>query len=64
MTGISIAPGKDADLVVVDGDPLDSASLADRIGQMWKAGTLQSISCARSGEGAGGSVMCRRWVVS
>ncbi len=34
----SIAPGKIADLVVVDGDPYDFASLKDNIDQVWKAG--------------------------
>jgi len=34
----SIEPGKLADLVVVDGDPLDFTSLRERIEQVWKAG--------------------------
>lgn len=35
----TISPGKRADLVVVDGDPLEFASLPGRIGQVWKDGT-------------------------
>lgn len=34
----SIAPGKIADLVVVDGDPYDFGSLKGNISQVWKAG--------------------------
>ncbi|MFQ5554700.1 MAG: amidohydrolase family protein [Acidimicrobiia bacterium] len=34
----SIEPGKIADLVVVDGDPYDFASLRERIEQVWKDG--------------------------
>jgi imidazolonepropionase-like amidohydrolase len=34
----TIAPGKRADLVVVDGDPLELSSLPDRIDQVWKDG--------------------------
>lgn len=34
----SIEVGKIADLVVVDGDPYDFATLKDRISQVWKAG--------------------------
>ena len=34
----TISPGKRADLVVVDGDPLEFASLPERIGQVWKDG--------------------------
>lgn len=34
----SIEPGKIADLVVVDGDPLDFAHLKNNIEQVWKAG--------------------------
>ena len=34
----TIEPGKIADLVVVDGDPYDVATLADRVEQVWKAG--------------------------
>lgn len=34
----TLAPGKIADVVVVDGDPLDFATLADRIEQVWKDG--------------------------
>ena len=34
----SIAPGKRADLVVVDGDPFDFATLPQRIGEVWKDG--------------------------
>jgi imidazolonepropionase-like amidohydrolase len=34
----TIEPGKIADLVVVDGDPYDFASLGDRVEQVWKAG--------------------------
>ena len=35
----TIAPGKRADLVVVDGDPFDFTDLDDRIRQVWKDGT-------------------------
>jgi imidazolonepropionase-like amidohydrolase len=41
----SIAPGKIADLVIVDGDPLDFPTLKDNIEQVWKAGEL-SVRCA------------------
>jgi len=34
----TIEPGKIADLVVVDGDPYEVATLADRVEQVWKAG--------------------------
>ncbi len=34
----SLEPGKIADLVVVDGDPFDFATLKDRIDQVWKDG--------------------------
>jgi imidazolonepropionase-like amidohydrolase len=34
----TIEPGKLADLVVVDGDPYEVATLPDRIEQVWKAG--------------------------
>jgi imidazolonepropionase-like amidohydrolase len=34
----TLAPGKIADVVVVDGDPFDFATLADRIEQVWKDG--------------------------
>ena len=34
----TLEPGKIADVVVVDGDPFEFATLADRIGQVWKAG--------------------------
>jgi imidazolonepropionase-like amidohydrolase len=34
----TIAPGKRADLVLVDGDPLELSSLADRIDGVWKDG--------------------------
>ena len=34
----TLAPGKIADVVVVDGDPFEFATLADRIEQVWKAG--------------------------
>lgn len=34
----TIEPGKLADLVVVEGDPYDVATLADRVEQVWKAG--------------------------
>lgn len=39
----SLEPGKLADLVVVDGDPLDFPSLRDNIAQVWKGGELQTI---------------------
>ena len=41
----SIEPGKIADLVIVDGDPLDFATLKDSIEQVWKAGEL-CVRCA------------------
>jgi len=34
----TLAPGKVADVVVVDGDPFDFATLKDRIEQVWKDG--------------------------
>jgi imidazolonepropionase-like amidohydrolase len=34
----TLAPGKIADVVVVDGDPFDFATLKDRIEQVWKDG--------------------------
>ena len=34
----TLEPGKRADVVVVDGDPLEFATLADRIEQVWKDG--------------------------
>ncbi len=34
----TIEPGKRADLVVVDGDPLDVATLADRIESVYQDG--------------------------
>jgi imidazolonepropionase-like amidohydrolase len=34
----TLEPGKRADVVVVDGDPLDLATLSDRIDQVWKDG--------------------------
>ena len=34
----TIAPGKRADFVVVDGDPFDFTDLSDRIQQVWKDG--------------------------
>ncbi|MCP3977143.1 MAG: amidohydrolase family protein [bacterium] len=40
----SIEPGKIADLVVVDGDPLDFASLKGNIEQVWKAGEPQELT--------------------
>jgi imidazolonepropionase-like amidohydrolase len=40
----SLDPGKYADLVVVEGDPLDFATLRDRIEQVWKAGEPQPIA--------------------
>jgi len=40
----SIEPGKIADIVVVDGDPLDFASLKDNIEQVWKAGEPMALS--------------------
>lgn len=40
----SIEPGKIADLVVVDGDPLDFSSLKDNIEQVWKAGEAMALS--------------------
>jgi imidazolonepropionase-like amidohydrolase len=35
----TLAPGNIADIVVVDGDPFDFATLAGRIEQVWKDGT-------------------------
>lgn len=35
----TIEPGKRADLVLVDGDPFELATLGDRISQVWKDGT-------------------------
>ena len=40
----SIEPGKIADLVVVDGDPLDFRSLKNNIEQVWKAGRRVALS--------------------
>ncbi len=34
----TLEPGKLADIVVVDGDPFDVATLKDRIEQVWKDG--------------------------
>jgi imidazolonepropionase-like amidohydrolase len=34
----TLAPGKTADVVVVDGDPFDFATLKDRVAQVWKDG--------------------------
>jgi imidazolonepropionase-like amidohydrolase len=34
----TLEPGKRADLVLVDGDPLEVAKLPDRIVQVWKDG--------------------------
>ena len=34
----TLAPSRIADVVVVDGDPFDFATLADRIEQVWKDG--------------------------
>ena len=34
----TLAPGKIADVVVVDGDPFEFVTLADRIEEVWKAG--------------------------
>jgi imidazolonepropionase-like amidohydrolase len=34
----TLEPGKRADVVVVDGDPYDFATLKDRIEQVWKDG--------------------------
>jgi imidazolonepropionase-like amidohydrolase len=34
----SLEPGKRADLVVLDGDPLDLEKLAERVVQVWKDG--------------------------
>ena len=34
----SLAPGKTADVVVVDGDPFEFEKLKDRIEQVWKDG--------------------------
>jgi imidazolonepropionase-like amidohydrolase len=36
----TIAPGKRADLVVVDGDPFEFGTLSERINQVWKDGAL------------------------
>jgi imidazolonepropionase-like amidohydrolase len=35
----AIAPGKLADLVVLDGDPMDLDKTAERIGGVWKDGS-------------------------
>jgi len=35
----TLAPGYRADLVVVDGDPFDFATLPDRVAEVWKDGT-------------------------
>jgi imidazolonepropionase-like amidohydrolase len=34
----TLEPGKRADVVVVDGDPFDFATLKDRVEQVWKDG--------------------------
>jgi imidazolonepropionase-like amidohydrolase len=34
----TLAPGKRADLVIVDGDPFDLATLKERVEQVWKDG--------------------------
>jgi imidazolonepropionase-like amidohydrolase len=34
----TVEPGKVADLVLVEGDPFDFATLSDRIEQVWKDG--------------------------
>ncbi len=36
----SIEPGKRADVVVVTGDPLDLATLEERIESVWKDGSV------------------------
>ena len=36
----TLEPGKRADLVVLDGDPLDVAGMAERVRQVWKDGRL------------------------
>ena len=41
----TLEPGKRADLVVVDGDPLELDKLPDRIGQVWKDG-VQVVDAA------------------
>jgi imidazolonepropionase-like amidohydrolase len=38
----TIEPGKRADLVVVEGDPLDVTGLADRVAAVYQEGTLVS----------------------
>lgn len=38
----TLEPGKRADLVVVDGDPLDVATLGERIEQVWKDGEREA----------------------
>jgi imidazolonepropionase-like amidohydrolase len=34
----TVAPGKIADVVIVQGDPFDLSTLAERIEQVWKDG--------------------------
>jgi imidazolonepropionase-like amidohydrolase len=50
----TIAPGKTADVVVVDGDPFDFATLAGRIEQVWKDG-LQVVGQEAGATKADGS---------
>jgi imidazolonepropionase-like amidohydrolase len=42
----TLSPGRIADLVVVDGDPFDFATLAGRIEQVWKDGRRVVIPAA------------------
>ena len=46
----TLSPGKIADLVVVDGDPFDFATLAGRIEQVWKDGRRVEIPPAPGGD--------------
>jgi imidazolonepropionase-like amidohydrolase len=36
----TLAPGKRADLVLLEGDPLEVATLRERVRQVWKDGVL------------------------
>jgi imidazolonepropionase-like amidohydrolase len=46
----TIAEGKRADLVVVDGDPFDIKTLRDRIEQVWKDGRQVSTGTCQTTE--------------